>query len=150
MDPHSYHRHNYEYQFHKHDQVKPPTSPPRKVQNFVSPRPRQSKCGRCCKEWFQENCNRNIKTRKFPNQIKIFLKIFNLKYFWLWQVCCSNCEFVTAFSLCLIVFSVFLFFYMRCELRKNSLFSTEQDGNSFSQEFYLKQISRRIHFVGFK
>ena len=34
MDPHSYHRHNYDYQFHKHDQVKPPTSPPRKVQNF--------------------------------------------------------------------------------------------------------------------
>ena len=54
MDPHTFHRHNYEYQFHKHDEVKRPTSPPRKVQNYVSPKPRPSKCSRCCKEVFQE------------------------------------------------------------------------------------------------
>ena len=50
------------------------------------------------------------------------------------KLCCSNCEFVTAFILCLIVFAVFLFFFVRCELRKNSLLSTEESGNSFSQE----------------
>ena len=63
------------------------------------------------------------------------------------KLCCSNCEFVTAFALCILVFTVFLFFFVRCELRKNSLLSTEKNENSFSQECI--QLNKNILYLFF-
>ena len=92
---------------------------------------------------------------KYPKNI-----FWNCKLEIFEKLCCSNCEFVSAFTLCLIVFTVFLFFFIRCETRKYQQLSVGKDENSFSQEsiqtkilninlfayFFMKNVLNKISF----
>ena len=79
-------------------------SPPPKLQNFLSTREQKEHSSQTSK------CGRCCK------------------------LCLGNCEFVTVFILCFIVFSVFLFLFINCQLLNNEYISAlETQYNEVSQ-----------------